>query len=507
MKLFHSRHHDSPTLGGGVIVHPTDHPSAMLVIDAHASHSQRGSSDFRTADHSGEYRPAEFALDASRHHGELTHPARSPSPTSAVTDQKARARRSAQFGAGSSSSSGSSSSCPANDNDNNDDSRTSSPTNTSPTSKRALHLEHHESECPVANPDPHSRPRSRQFFRLGRNRYKGIDKASHGNKAAGPYAGCTSSDSSDGEDNTEAGMVRKNNRRSSTTVAGSNKAKLTLRKPRMRRSQSLPTDINSKSKVVVEGGSSSSSSDPAKAEFMSASERLSPNAALDSTDKLSLSVPAVCTHRRHVTFTSVSIREYSTILGDHPCCPSGPPLSLGWELERENSMEFETYERVREPIRVKTKEDMRLDGDVRRDILQSLVVTSPCASGDEAGGSSSDKEEDGDNIEKKQCCAMYSDRDLRLAERRCQRERSNNSRMNRRMNRGFFRTPLTAEESDGPVIAATEEEPGSPMNEDRTQAVGNNERCAAGEGSCSMDISPIKLRQDDDSDTMVESSP
>ena len=31
-------------------------------------------------------------------------------------------------------------------------------------------------------------------------------------------------------------------------------------------------------------------------------------------------------HERHVTFTSVQIREYSTILGDHPCCPSGPPF-------------------------------------------------------------------------------------------------------------------------------------------------------------------------------------
>ena len=96
--------------------------------------------------------------------------------------------------------------------------------------------------------------------------------------------------------------------------------------------------------------------------------------------------------RRHVTFTSVRIREYSTILGDHPCCPSGPPLSLGWTMEREIHAEFEAYENERMPRRVRSKQELRLDGEERRVILSSLVVggvvadDSPPTSRDVFGG-------------------------------------------------------------------------------------------------------------------------
>lgn len=189
-------------------------------------------------------------------------------------------------------------------------------------------------------------------------------------------------------------------------------------------------------------------------------------------------------HERHVTFTSVQIREYSTILGDHPCCPAGPPLSLGWTMERENQVELETYETEREPWRVRSMEELRLDGNERRVILRSLVISGGAGGGaevvttaaantpaDDEGISSSwyvggdgrgDIDDDiepqaasilrsqvgkdnkgGDNI----CCSLYSEDEIRKAERKLIRERACNSRANRRMNRGFFR-PLSDEERD-----------------------------------------------------------
>ena len=79
--------------------------------------------------------------------------------------------------------------------------------------------------------------------------------------------------------------------------------------------------------------------------------------------------------RRHVAFASVHIREYSTVLGDHPCCPYGMPLSLGWTVVREVSVELEAYEAERGPRRAPSAEGLRLDGaERRRRVLGGLEI-------------------------------------------------------------------------------------------------------------------------------------
>lgn len=252
--------------------------------------------------------------------------------------------------------------------------------------------------------------------------------------------------------------------------------------PRMRRTQSLPNQIPSP--VILTNNDSIIPTNTEDNNTCTIQQCLSDDGGMligsGTTNR----------HERHVTFTSVQIREYSTILGDHPCCPSGPPLSLGWTMEREDQVEFETYETEREPWRVRTKEELRLDGNERRGILRSLVVsggggseghnaaissaiisaavaTSPAddegissswyVGGDGRGDIDNDIEphaiilrsqEEGkgkgdDNI----CCCMYSEVEIRKAERKLTRERACNSRANRRMNRGFFR-PLSDEERD-----------------------------------------------------------
>jgi hypothetical protein len=169
-------------------------------------------------------------------------------------------------------------------------------------------------------------------------------------------------------------------------------------------------------------------------------------------------------------------------------------------MERENQVELEIYETEREPCRVRTKEELRLDGNERRGILRKLVVTGggggeghshaavssstiisaaatattpaddeglssswyvggdgrgdidndiePCVAAAAAilhrQGEERNKDKGGDhNI----CCCLYSEEEIRKVERKLTRERACNSRANRRMNRGFFR-PLSDEERD-----------------------------------------------------------
>ena len=253
------------------------------------------------------------------------------------------------------------------------------------------------------------------------------------------------------------------------------------RPPRMRRTQSLPNQIPSP--IILTNNDSIIPTNTEDTNTCTIQQCLSDDGVLIGSGTTNR-------HERHVTFTSVQIREYSTILGDHPCCPSGPPLSLGWTMEREDQVEFETYETEREPWRVRTKEELRLDGNERRGILRSLVVsggggseghnaaissaiisaaaaTTPAddegissswyVGGDGRGDIDNDiepqaiilhsqeegKGKGGDNI----CCCMYSEEEIRKAERKLTRERACNSRANRRMNRGFFR-PLSDEERD-----------------------------------------------------------
>ena len=112
---------------------------------------------------------------------------------------------------------------------------------------------------------------------------------------------------------------------------------------------------------------------------------------------------------RSVSFTSVHVQEYSRILGDHPCCSSGLPLGLGWEVESKTSFEFEDYEKNRS--RRRGRKEVRLGCEARKDILCRLAAPST-----EQEPSSSP------TCETPSFCKLYSTRDLRMAERRLKRE-------------------------------------------------------------------------------------
>jgi hypothetical protein len=143
-------------------------------------------------------------------------------------------------------------------------------------------------------------------------------------------------------------------------------------------------------------------------------------------------------------------------------------------MEREVHAEFEAYETERVPRRVRSKEELRMDGEERRVILRSLVVgggvvpaaatpsdvdpdhedpTSTSTNVDEGDGRGGHVRHEG-GVGGGESCPVYSQEELRKAERRLTRERACNSRAHRRMNRGFFQ-PLTAEERERGCIVAT----------------------------------------------------
>lgn len=72
--------------------------------------------------------------------------------------------------------------------------------------------------------------------------------------------------------------------------------------------------------------------------------------------------------KKRVTFSSLQIRGYSQVLGDHPCCTNGPPISLGWKyMYQEDFHDLAVYERRRPPRR--TRRQLKMSCQVRRDIL------------------------------------------------------------------------------------------------------------------------------------------
>lgn len=56
--------------------------------------------------------------------------------------------------------------------------------------------------------------------------------------------------------------------------------------------------------------------------------------------------------RREVSFSHISVREYSQTISNHPSCSYGPPVQLGWDYEETRTEEdVDTYEKERSKVR------------------------------------------------------------------------------------------------------------------------------------------------------------
>mmetsp|Transcript_10828 Transcript_10828/g.25094 ORF Transcript_10828/g.25094 Transcript_10828/m.25094 type:complete len:179 (+) Transcript_10828:102-638(+) len=66
-----------------------------------------------------------------------------------------------------------------------------------------------------------------------------------------------------------------------------------------------------------------------------------------------------------ISFGTVEIRTFNRVVGDHPGCKTGPPISIGWEHIDHEAERLEVYEASR-----KRKAHLRLTATERRNLLQ-----------------------------------------------------------------------------------------------------------------------------------------
>mmetsp|Transcript_24953 Transcript_24953/g.38403 ORF Transcript_24953/g.38403 Transcript_24953/m.38403 type:complete len:204 (+) Transcript_24953:80-691(+) len=73
-----------------------------------------------------------------------------------------------------------------------------------------------------------------------------------------------------------------------------------------------------------------------------------------------------------VSFGICEIREYQVIIGDHPSCKSGLPISLGWKHAGTEVVDIDEYEFIRAPFRSERLSDLYLDEQDRLAILHEV---------------------------------------------------------------------------------------------------------------------------------------
>lgn len=68
-----------------------------------------------------------------------------------------------------------------------------------------------------------------------------------------------------------------------------------------------------------------------------------------------------------VKFSSVTVREYDRIVGDHPDCKVGPPITIGWEYTEKSPRELDDYESSHTRRNI-----IRLSSITRKNILHNV---------------------------------------------------------------------------------------------------------------------------------------
>mmetsp|Transcript_19846 Transcript_19846/g.30245 ORF Transcript_19846/g.30245 Transcript_19846/m.30245 type:complete len:293 (-) Transcript_19846:191-1069(-) len=74
-----------------------------------------------------------------------------------------------------------------------------------------------------------------------------------------------------------------------------------------------------------------------------------------------------------VSFSHVSIREYSRVVGDNPCVCCGPPLSLGWKYNKRGRTDIDTFEAIKTQSSLANgRQCLRLSANERERLLLDI---------------------------------------------------------------------------------------------------------------------------------------
>lgn len=71
--------------------------------------------------------------------------------------------------------------------------------------------------------------------------------------------------------------------------------------------------------------------------------------------------------KSRVSFTTIEVREYERVVGDHPDTKVGPPMSIGWAFNQKEAINLDRYE----ANRVK-KGTRRMSSITRKNILRNV---------------------------------------------------------------------------------------------------------------------------------------
>lgn len=72
--------------------------------------------------------------------------------------------------------------------------------------------------------------------------------------------------------------------------------------------------------------------------------------------------------QKRVQFGNLEMRNYEIILGDHPDCSSGPPVSIGWEYSSAETISVDRYEALKP--RRRSMDQLELNYFVRKRVLR-----------------------------------------------------------------------------------------------------------------------------------------
>jgi hypothetical protein len=214
--------------------------------------------------------------------------------------------------------------------------------------------------------------------------------------------------------------------------------------PRVRREPLHHRTTNTNNNAIPQHTSSSSSSTNQLSssplpELMASSTSLSSLLSASSTGSTEekKTTDKKSRQRKSVKFESLHIRTFRQILGDHPCCSTGLPLTFAWRHLEEKTLHIEDYETLRSPRR--SRHDLRLSDQVRRAILggnqdqQNNRNINTTTASSTSSSTSLSPQEDG----------LLSPIDLKRAERRTYRDRERTRK--RTFTNKFFACPIGVE--------------------------------------------------------------